>query len=337
MVAGALVAASLPASGGADPAATLQQRADELRRQKALLGSQSSEALLGLYALESRLAKARAQLARLQARADALRRERTRTQGRLAVARRALAVAERQLAEQLRALYEQGDTDPLAILLGATSLDEALAGLEGLNRAASHTRYVIDQTRSARRSLVALDRSLAARVAEVERLEAAAAGTAAALSRARDERAAYVARLASERRLNAAQISSLEAQARAALTQAQLLSVQQPDGDGGTSFPSAPATVVSTTPVASGSTMTVTATGYALRGRTATGIPTSWGVVAVDPAVIPLGTRMTIPGYGEGVAADTGPAVRGATIDLWFPTTAQALAWGRRTVTITLH
>jgi 3D (Asp-Asp-Asp) domain-containing protein len=83
--------------------------------------------------------------------------------------------------------------------------------------------------------------------------------------------------------------------------------------------------------------MTVVATGYSLPGTTATGMPVGWGVVAVDPAVIPLGTRMTIPGYGEGVAADTGSAVKGATIDLWFPTTAQALAWGRRTVTITLH
>ena len=83
--------------------------------------------------------------------------------------------------------------------------------------------------------------------------------------------------------------------------------------------------------------MTVEATGYAIHGRTATGIPTAWGVVAVDPAVIPLGTRMTIPGYGRGVAADTGSAVRGAKIDLWFPTRAQALAWGRRTVTITIH
>jgi 3D (Asp-Asp-Asp) domain-containing protein len=62
-----------------------------------------------------------------------------------------------------------------------------------------------------------------------------------------------------------------------------------------------------------------------------------WGVVAVDPSVIPLGTRLTIPGYGEGIAADTGPAVRGAMIDLWFPSAAQAAAWGKRAVTITLH
>jgi 3D (Asp-Asp-Asp) domain-containing protein len=72
-------------------------------------------------------------------------------------------------------------------------------------------------------------------------------------------------------------------------------------------------------------------------GTTSIGMATGWGVVAVDPSMIPLGTRLTIPGYGEGVAADTGSAVQGATIDLWFPSSAQALAWGRRTVTITLH
>jgi len=74
-----------------------------------------------------------------------------------------------------------------------------------------------------------------------------------------------------------------------------------------------------------------------MSGTTATGTPTGWGVVAVDPSVIPLGTRMEIPGYGSGVAADTGGAIQGATIDLWFPTVAQARLWGRRTVTITLH
>jgi 3D (Asp-Asp-Asp) domain-containing protein len=83
--------------------------------------------------------------------------------------------------------------------------------------------------------------------------------------------------------------------------------------------------------------LTVVATGYSIHGHTATGAPTGWGVVAVDPNVIPLGTRLSIPGYGSGVAADTGSAVHGATIDLWFPTVAQARAWGRRTVTISLH
>ena len=83
--------------------------------------------------------------------------------------------------------------------------------------------------------------------------------------------------------------------------------------------------------------MTVVSTAYALTGTTATGIPVGPGIVAVDPSVIPLGTRMTIPGYGEGVAADTGGAIIGARIDVWVPTEAQAVTWGVRTVTITLH
>ena len=79
------------------------------------------------------------------------------------------------------------------------------------------------------------------------------------------------------------------------------------------------------------------ATAYTARGTTATGIPTGYGVVAVDPTVIPLGTRMTIPGYGEAVAADTGSAIKGLRIDVWVPTAAEAAQWQWRTVTVTLH
>ena len=83
-------------------------------------------------------------------------------------------------------------------------------------------------------------------------------------------------------------------------------------------------------------TLSVSAIGYSLRGTTATGLPVGHGIVAVDPSVIPLGTRLSVPGYGDAVAADTGSAIQGAVIDLWFPTVAEAHAWGRRTVTITV-
>jgi 3D (Asp-Asp-Asp) domain-containing protein len=81
----------------------------------------------------------------------------------------------------------------------------------------------------------------------------------------------------------------------------------------------------------------VLATGYTLPGRTATGLPVGWGVVAVDPSVIPLGTHLSVPGYGEAVAADTGGAVVGTSIDLWFPSAAQAARWGRRSITVALN
>ena len=71
--------------------------------------------------------------------------------------------------------------------------------------------------------------------------------------------------------------------------------------------------------------------------RTVSGIPAGWGVAAVDPRVIPLGTHLLIPGYGEAVAADTGGSIVGGRIDLWFPTCVQAGGWGFRSVTIALH
>ena len=81
----------------------------------------------------------------------------------------------------------------------------------------------------------------------------------------------------------------------------------------------------------------VDAVAYSLTGRTSSGRPVGRGVVAVDPRVIPMGSRMFVPGYGQGIAADRGSAVRGHLIDVWFPTLAEARAWGRRTLTITVY
>jgi len=90
-----------------------------------------------------------------------------------------------------------------------------------------------------------------------------------------------------------------------------------------------------------GTKLTVSSTAYApgvdgVGTRTATGARAGYGIVAVDPSVIPLGTRLYIPGYGNAVAADTGGAIKGNKIDVCFNTRAEALAWGRRTVTITI-
>ena len=69
-------------------------------------------------------------------------------------------------------------------------------------------------------------------------------------------------------------------------------------------------------------------------GMTATGIPARRGVVAVDPRVIPLGTRLYIMGYGPAVAADTGGAIRGTKIDLCIEDYNEAIRFGRRTVEV---
>ena len=69
-------------------------------------------------------------------------------------------------------------------------------------------------------------------------------------------------------------------------------------------------------------------------GYTALGIPARYGIAAVDPDVIPLGTRLYIPGYGEAIAADTGGAINGYMIDLCMEDYMQAISFGRRGVEV---
>lgn len=69
-------------------------------------------------------------------------------------------------------------------------------------------------------------------------------------------------------------------------------------------------------------------------GITASGIPARWGIVAVDPRVIPLGTQLYIPGYGHALAADTGGAIKGMKIDLCMEDASQAWRFGRRNIKV---
>ncbi|AYC28566.1 LysM peptidoglycan-binding domain-containing protein [Paenisporosarcina cavernae] len=87
----------------------------------------------------------------------------------------------------------------------------------------------------------------------------------------------------------------------------------------------------------------VTSTSYTANCRGCSGI-TSTGinlkrnpdakVIAVDPRVIKLGTKVYVEGYGYAIAGDTGSAIKGNKIDVFFDTRSEALNWGRRTVKI---
>ncbi|WP_077329447.1 LysM peptidoglycan-binding and 3D domain-containing protein [Virgibacillus siamensis] len=94
-----------------------------------------------------------------------------------------------------------------------------------------------------------------------------------------------------------------------------------------------------------GKTITVSSTAYTAdcagcSGVTATGVDLNANpnakVIAVDPNVIPLGTKVYVEGYGYATAADTGGAIQGNKIDVYVPTKSEAYDWGRRTVDVTI-
>ena len=303
-----------------DPA--VRDRVAGLRTANQSIAARSQNALLELYSLQTRFAQAEQRITALKVRSAEVEDQRVSAQKSLDVARTSFQTAQTQLAARLRQLYVEGDVDPLAVLLGAESLDEIVSALDGLNRLATQDKEIVAQLADARVALRTAALRLADREAELKDLLADARATRAALAAARNARAAYLANLRHRQQLNQNQIAALTAQASEASDQSAELTE-------GTGVPPAPPD--------QGTKMTVSSTGYCLKGNTATGVPTSPGVVAVDPAVIPLGTHLYVPGYGEGVAADTGSAVNGRTIDVWFESCAKAMAWGRKTVTITLH
>lgn len=307
----------------------------ELRAQENALATRLQGATVDLYALEARLSSAHARLNRLQMQEARLRAQQRDLALQIDATQRTLHVSQRNLGANLRLIYERGDQDPLAVILGAESLDQAVTTLDGLERVSDQSSRFVVASLSARRRLQTLRVQLSSRRAEIAAAVQAATATARSLASARADRLSFIAGLQSQQRLKASQIHELEAVVQRAETKSKALTAAAavrgpaPAAMGDTADPPVQ--------VGDGRTLLVSATAYSLPGHTASGLPVGPGIVAVDPTVIPLGTRMSIPGYGEGIAADVGSGIRGDMIDLWFPTLAQADAWGRRTVTITLH
>jgi peptidoglycan DL-endopeptidase CwlO len=320
--------ATLARGVSADTAAELEQQAEALREQNAQLAGGTRSGLVGLQLIEARLAQTRAELASFRARAAVVRNRRRAVFEELTVARGGVRATRKALARRLQSVYEHGDTDVLEVILGAGSLRDALDAVETLDLAARQDEDLLLKARSEARRLAKLNGVLAGRQRELAQLAAVRAAAAAALEQARAERIRTIAAMRSEAESNGYRIAGLEERARS------LAAVRPTPAP--VSVPGAPR--IPPGPASSGvRTLTVVATGYALPGRTASGSPVGWGAVAVDPSVIPMGSRLSVPGYGLGVASDTGGAIQGAKIDLWFPSVAEARAWGARVVTITVY
>ncbi len=340
LVAVAVITGSTPPSGGAETASSLTRQADSLRRSE-------SAALLRLYAAEASLSRAQTDLDRLDERLTQLALAEQDARRRTEIVRRSLVASRERVAILLRELYVHDEPDPLSVILGATSLEEAMAGIEGLARATAQNEHLAAEAEQRARRLESLSAGLAARRASLSRARSAARTGADRLAAAVAGRRETIATLRRNRSLTAERLTSLETLAREAGQRSAAITTTSADGstDASSRGPVEPAPTASSaladaqapaSPVGT-RTLVVDAVAYHLSGTTASGLPVGVGVIAVDPSVIPLGTRMLIPGYGPAVAADVGTAVKGNIIDLWMPSTARALAWGRRTVTITVY
>ncbi len=345
VVVGGVLALSAAPGRGAPGAAPAHPAQVEAQRQAGALQRAESSALLQLYAAESELARARSTASSLHSRSQMLRQEEASVQRRTQIVQRALALSQQRLASLLRTLYVEGSPDPIAIILGASSIDEAVTGIDELARAAALNRGLAAEAAGRARSLARLRSELVRRRSRLDAAVSASHAATARLTAAVSARQQTVASIRSRRSFSERRLIALQTRAQAAERRSETLtgaSTQQTttaavaETDAGTTTVAQPAPARASAPAGTHA-LVVDAVAYHLPGNTASGLPVGVGVVAVDPTVIPLGTRLFVPGYGPAVAADVGSAVKGAIIDLWMPSTKQALAWGRRTVTITVY
>ena len=85
--------------------------------------------------------------------------------------------------------------------------------------------------------------------------------------------------------------------------------------------------------------ITCSATAYSGGGVTSSGKRTSRdasgiSTIAVDPTVIPIGSKVYVDGYGYAIAADTGGAIKGNKVDLYFNSEGECSSWGRKQVQV---
>jgi 3D (Asp-Asp-Asp) domain-containing protein len=288
-----------------------------------------------LATTERRLAEAESERERLAARLATAAADRDR-------AERDLTATRTRLTSRLRATYMLGGLGWLDYLAASADVTQFVSRATLLSRVLVAETRLAEQIDRARTGAAQAETSLREATAAQAGLVSEARALRGILEQARTDQARLATRLGE--RLAKAQADARAAQARMEAINRQAGAGSPPDAGGaGTSTGGADTgaggttstTIRSTTP-RTGRQLTVRATAYALPGTTATGVGVRYGIIAVDPRVIPLGTRLYVPGYGEGIAADTGGAVKGNRIDVWLPSEAQAEQWGVKTITITI-
>ncbi|OJF95945.1 3D domain-containing protein [Alkalibacterium sp. 20] len=217
--------------------------------------------------------------------------------------------------------------------------EEAVVQKEALDSKVTSLDTLILENRSELSSLVKKEAAEVARIEEARRLAREEAERAAAereSAQARIEQKAVQAKNEQEESTSssAKQVSAKPAASKSVASETKTSAPKKVETKPVVKTESKPAQ-------SSGRTLKVQATGYStkqpgLSTHTFMGIDLRKNprVIAVDPSVIPLGSKVEVEGMGVYIAGDTGGAINGNIIDIHFKTVAEALQWGRRQVTI---
>ena len=309
------------------------QQIGDLKARSQELDASYQQAVTDLVAVDSEVTRYSNEITDTGQRLDDIKASISEEQKRLDECQAQLNERQDALEKRLRGTYKSNDVGYLDVVMGAGDFSDFLNRVDMINYIADEDRQLISSFQDAKHGVEEKIASLSDKQNElagtIDQLNAAQSNLVAAKSHQQETVNSLKSRkLANDGQLAQAQAEASAIEARMNQIQQQAMAAPAPeDGDGGYDSPP---------PATGGSSYSMTATAYCLGGTTATGMRVGRGVIAVDPRVIPLGTRVHVSGYGDAIAADTGGAIQGNRIDVWLPC-GEAYAWGVRSVTVTVY
>jgi len=263
------------------------------------------------------------------------------TQVKLDNTKRKLSMEQILLNKRMRAMYTDGNSSYLEVLLGSHSISDFISKMDITAKIIQYDNNIIDNVKQ-HQSVVTLQRkNLDAENTNLQALKSDNQSSLVKLSSDISKQKTLLSNATDkEKQLIEDQRQKELAKAAAVAAQKAKDVAAQNAKDAATknttllAAPNSPSQVAPSTPASSTKSITVEATAYCTGTFTSSGTQVHRGEIAVDIRIISLGTKVFIPGYGNATAEDTGGDIIGNRIDVYFPTAAEANAWGRRTITI---
>lgn len=253
------------------------------------------------------------------------------TEDKLVEVKENVKVKEKLFARRVRAIYINGGDSYLDILLDSKSLSDFMSRIDTVAKIMNFDKDVVDKLKEQKQSILKQKENLDK---EKQKLEGLKKDNEVALSKLNrnvsEEKAAFSKISEQEEKLVASEAEKSKKAEENSKINKEVASSNTSSG------------TLSRGESSSGSyskSMMMTATAYSGHSATAYGPkpvrnPQGYSTIAVDPRVIPLGTRVYVEGYGYAIAHDTGGAIIGNKIDLFMNSESECNSWGRRTVKV---
>jgi peptidoglycan hydrolase CwlO-like protein/3D (Asp-Asp-Asp) domain-containing protein len=244
------------------------------------------------------------------------------TQGKLSKAQDDSKSQNDLFKKRVKAMYTTGTNGYLQVLLSSNNLSDFISRVDSISRVMKFDNQVITKLKGNEQAIQSQQKALSAENAKLESLKVSNESTLSKLNTDIQQQKELLSQAtAKEQQLIALQTAQKAPQIPEIKTSSSTLSR---GGSGSLSYSQA---------------LTMEATAYCGDGVTASGSatvrnPNGYSTIAVDPRVIPLGTKVYVDGYGYALACDTGGAIKGNIIDLFVNSEAEAENWGRRSVTV---